>query len=97
MPLAGQPQKHGNYYLRPFGSEVILVLIIAIVFRKQQTEVSGQQISDERGSVTENRKEFILGSAWYVFYLILSYISCALQIDMINELSNWLFLVLFPC
>ena len=75
---------------------VILILITAIVFKKQQIEVSVQQISDESEYLTKNRKELIFGSAWYVFYLILSYISCAFQIDIINELSNWLFLVLFP-
>ena len=27
---------------------------------------------------------------------MLSYISCSFQVDIISELSNWLFLVLFP-
>ena len=75
---------------------VILILLIAIVFRKRKMDKTGQQKSDEIEYLSKNKKELILGLAWYVFYFMLSYISCAFQVDIINELSNWLFLVLFP-
>lgn len=75
---------------------VILILLIAIVFRKQRTDITGQPKSDELKYLSNNKKALLLGLAWYIFYFILSYISCAFQVDIINELSNWLFLVLFP-
>ena len=75
---------------------VILILLIAIVFRKQKMAETGQQKSDEIEHLSKNKKELILGLAWYIFYFMLSYISCAYQVDIISELSNWLFLVFFP-
>ena len=75
---------------------VILILLIAIVFRKQKMAETGQQKSDETEYLSKNKKELIFGMAWYIFYFMLSYISCAFQVDIISELSNWLFLVLFP-
>ena len=75
---------------------VILILLIAIVFRKQRMDITVQSKSDELEYFSSNKKELLLGLAWYIFYFILSYISCAFQVDIINELSNWLFLVLFP-
>ena len=75
---------------------VILILLIAIVFRKQKMDETGQQKSDEIEYLSKNKKELILGLTWYIFYFMLSYISCAFQVDIISELSNWLFLVLFP-
>lgn len=75
---------------------VMLILLIAIVFRNQKIDESGQQKSDEIENLSKNKKELIFGLVWYIFYLILSYISCAFQVDIISELSNWLFLVLFP-
>ena len=57
---------------------------------------TGQQKSDETEYLSKNKKELIFGMAWYIFYFMLSYISCAFQVDIISELSNWLFLVLFP-
>ena len=75
---------------------VVLILLIAIVFRKRKMNKTGQQKSDEIEYLSKNKKELIFGLAWYIFYFMLSYISCAFQVDIINELSNWLFLVLFP-
>ena len=75
---------------------VVLILLIAIVFRKRKMDKTGQQNSDEIEYLSKNKKELILGLAWYIFYFMLSYISCAFQVDIISELSNWLFLVLFP-
>ena len=75
---------------------VILILLIVIVFRKQRMDITGQPKSDEIKYLSNNKKELILGLAWYIFYFMLSYISCAFQVDIISELSNWLFLVLFP-
>ncbi len=75
---------------------VILILLIAIVFRKQKMAETGQQKSDEIEHLSKNKKELILGLSWYIFYFMLSYISCAYQVDIISELSNWLFLVFFP-
>lgn len=57
---------------------------------------TGQQKSDEIEHLSKNKKELILGLSWYIFYFMLSYISCAYQVDIISELSNWLFLVFFP-
>ena len=74
---------------------VILILLIAIVFRKQKMAETGQQKSDEIEHLPKNKKELILGLSWYIFYFMLSYISCAYQVDIISELSNWLFLELF--
>lgn len=75
---------------------VVLILLIAIVFRKRKMDKTGQQKSDEIEYLSKNKKELIFGLAWYIFYFMLSYISCAFQVDIISELSNWLFLVLFP-
>ncbi len=41
-------------------------------------------------------KSIFLTLGHKVFYFMLSYISCSFQVDIISELSNWLFLVLFP-
>ena len=82
-----------EFLIRIFGGDfyvfsVILILLIAIVFRKQKMDETGQQKSDEIEYLSKNKKELILGLAWYIFYFILSYISCAFQVDIISELSN---------
>ena len=48
---------------------VILILLIAIVFRKQKMAETGQQKSDEIEHLSKNKKELILGLSWYIFYL----------------------------
>ena len=53
---------------------VILILLIAIVFRKQKMAETGQQKSDETEYLSKNKKELILGLAWYIFYLSLIHI-----------------------
>ena len=50
---------------------VILILLIAIVFRKQEMARTGQQKSDETEYLSKNKKELIFGMAWYGIYSIL--------------------------
>ncbi len=51
---------------------VILILLIAIVFRKQKMAEAGQQKSDEIEHLSKNKKELILGLSWYfLFYAVL--------------------------
>ena len=47
---------------------VILILLIAIVFRKRKMDKTGQQKSDEIEHLSKNKKELILGLSWYIFY-----------------------------
>ena len=67
---------------------VILILLIAIVFRERKMDKTGQQNSDEIEYLSKNKKELILGLAWYIFYFMLSYISCAFQVDIIRACTN---------
>ena len=48
---------------------VILILLIAIVFRKQKMAETGQQKSDEIEHLSKNKKELI--SAYHGIYSIL--------------------------
>ena len=50
---------------------------------------TGQQKSDEIEHLSKNKKELILGLAWYIFYFMLSYISCAFQVDLQPECFEW--------
>ena len=47
---------------------VVLILLIAIVFRKRKMDKTGQQKSDEIEYLSKNKKELIFGLAWYIFY-----------------------------
>ena len=47
---------------------VILILLIAIVFRERKMDKTGQQNSDEIEYLSKNKKELIFGLAWYIFY-----------------------------
>lgn len=65
---------------------VILIVLVLILFRKQEI------ISAEERS----KNEMISCLFWYLVYFLLASISCAFTVDIINEMTNWLFLVLFP-
>lgn len=68
-----------------FFSFVLMVLIFAI-FRKQEAEYM------DEGS----EKEILFILSWYLLYFALAMISDAFQINIIDEVTNWLFLVLLP-
>lgn len=65
---------------------IILMVLILTIFRKQRIE------DTKEGSKTE----MLFCLSWYALYVILAMISNAFQIDIINEITNWLFLFLFP-
>jgi len=62
------------------------MVLILVIFRKQKAEYS------DEGSKTE----IIFSLSWYLLYLALTMISNAFHINIINEVTNWLFLVLIP-
>lgn len=66
--------------------QIILIIFILVIFRKQRIEMVK----------TEAKKELIFCLLWLLFYFILAVIGNAYHIDIINEISNWLFFVLFP-
>lgn len=65
---------------------IILIILIFIVFKNQKTE----------GIKEESKKKTAVCLSWLLLYFLLSMISCAFNINIISETSNWLFLVLFP-
>lgn len=65
--------------------DIILIVLILVIFRKQEVEFT-----------EEPKTEIIFCISWFLFYTILAFISCAFSVNIINEASNWLFLVLFP-
>ena len=65
---------------------IILMVLILVIFRKQKAEYS------DEGSKTE----IIFSFSWYLLYFALAMISNAFHINIINEVTNWLFLVLLP-
>jgi len=65
---------------------IILIVLIFIIFRKQKIEFMKE----------ESKKEIIFCLLWLLLYFILSIISSATNVNIINEAANWLFLVLFP-
>lgn len=64
----------------------MLIVLILIAFRNQKMKYAG------KGS----EKEMVCCLLWLLLYFILASISCASAMDIINEMTNWLFLVLFP-
>lgn len=65
---------------------IILMVLILVIFRKQKAEYS------DEGSKTE----IIFSFSWYLLYFALAMISNAFHINIINEVTNWLFFVLLP-
>lgn len=65
---------------------IVLMVLILITFRKQKIEYT------KEGTKTE----LIVCISWYVLYFILVMTDNAFQTDIINEVTNWLFLFLFP-
>lgn len=65
---------------------ILLIIFIFILFRKQTIDNINE----------EPKKELLFCLAWLLFYIVLSMVSCAIHINLINEAANWLFLVLFP-
>ena len=64
--------------------QIILIILILVIFRKQRIEMVK----------TEAKKELIFCLLWLLFYFILAVIGNAYHIDIINEISNWLFFVI---
>lgn len=64
---------------------VILIILILVIFKKPKDEF-----------IKEPKTEIIFCLLWFLLYSALAVISCMFEVDIINEISNWLFLVLIP-
>ena len=64
---------------------MLFCLLPAVIYRRK-TE----------GIKEESKKKTAVCLSWLLIYFLLSMISCAFNINIISETSNWLFLVLFP-
>ena len=77
--------KQGSKEVFSIFFDIVLIVLILVIYRKQRTEFT-----------KVSKTEIIFCLSWYLFYMILAIISCALSVNIINEAANWLFLVLFP-
>ncbi len=68
---------------------IIVIILTFVIFRKQKIEFVEEP-------ETGYKRELIFCLLWFLLYIILAMLSCAFNIDIINDVTNWLFLVLFP-
>ena len=68
---------------------IIVIILTFVIFRKRKIEF----IEEPK---IEPKIEIIFCLSWFLLYIILAILSCAFNLDIINEVTNWLFLVLFP-
>lgn len=65
---------------------IVLMILIFVIFRKQKIDCAGGV----------SKTEIIFSLSWYLLYFALAMISITCKINIINEATNWLFLVLLP-
>ena len=64
---------------------ILMILFTMILFRKT-----------ERAFTQAPKLEIFFCLSWFLFYFLLAMMSMQFELQLVNEISNWLFFVLFP-
>lgn len=72
-----------------FFFSIIAIILTFVIFKKQK-------IGFIEEPKIESKIEIIFCLLWFLLYIILATVSCAFNMNIINEVTNWLFLVIFP-